>query len=211
MELKIIGAGHAGLIAAQLLNWHEPVVFEKQPKLPENHHSVLRMKTDLLSQVLGLPLRRVHVLRETVTKHYRTKVATSVAYSHKNTGTYQSDRSLTDGEDSHRYLYMGQLSQALARGVDIKYSREVNFENAFYVKEQPIVSTIPMPFLMHLLKYPKDPDWEVDWGEYAKNGYVGKARMPWMDVYATVYYPDPFIPWSRIHCNGEWILSLIHI
>ena len=67
-----------------------------------------------------------------------------------------------------------------------RYSREVNFENAFYVKDQPIVSTIPMPFLMHLLKYPKDEGWNEDWSEYSRSGYVGKARMPWMDVHATV-------------------------
>lgn len=44
--MLIIGAGMAGLLAANLLHRFNPTVLEKAPSLPNNHAALLRFRSD---------------------------------------------------------------------------------------------------------------------------------------------------------------------
>ena len=51
-EVTIIGAGMAGLLAANMLRHRDPVILEAQKSLPNNHHALLRFRSSVVGDVL---------------------------------------------------------------------------------------------------------------------------------------------------------------
>jgi hypothetical protein len=195
--LKIIGAGMAGLLAANLLRHRSPVVLERAASLPHNHHAVLRFRTSAVGDALGIPFRRVRVIKSVV--GWRNPAADAVAYAHKNLGEYRSDRSVTS-EVVERWIAPPDLVERMARNVSVVYDADYNFGEG----EPKVISTIPMPSLMMKMDYGK----RVGFGYM--NGRVFKARVDRCDAYASVYVPDPAIPFSRASLTGDELTVEVH-
>jgi hypothetical protein len=77
----IVGAGMAGLLAARMLSRFNPVIIERQETLPNNHHAVLRFRSTVVGDTLGIPFKKVNMIKDTT--HWRNPVADSMAYSYK--------------------------------------------------------------------------------------------------------------------------------
>lgn len=197
--MLIIGAGLAGLLAANLLRYKNPVVIEKQDTLPNNHSAVLRFRSSIISDVTGIPFRKVQVVKMTLP--WLNPVADALAYAEKNTAELRSDRSMPiQFTNVERYIAPPDLINQLAVSVDIQYGMDGPSDPN--VRDYPIISTIPMPALMTILGYPKRP---TDFPSVS--GCNIRAKVSHCDAYASLYVPSPIYPFSRISIMGNEIIA----
>lgn len=189
----IVGAGIAGLLAANMMHRRRPVVVEAQPRLPNNHSAVLRFRTSAVGDVLGISFRKVSVVKASLP--WENPVADQLAYSRKVSGTSRSDRSLpTDVERVERWIAPPDLVERMARDVDVRLNRSWDFST-----REKVVSTIPMPHLVNALGYDRiEPEEFVH-----RHGFNVLARVADCDAYATLYVPNPAIPFSRVSITGD--------
>jgi hypothetical protein len=193
--LSIVGAGMAGLLAANMLHRMEPVVFERQAKLPNNHTAVLRFRSTKVADVLGIPFRKVTMIKSAVS--WNNPIADALAYSFKATGQYRSDRSIVSGTVvDTRYVAPADLIMRMARQIPsdaILLNREFDYDGDW---QQPIISTIPMPRLMEILGY-RGPQFRHHSGRNIH------AQIADCDAYVSLLVPDPANPITRISITGS--------
>lgn len=197
MGLKIIGAGMAGLLAANMLRHHDPVVIERGPRLPNNHNSVLRFRSSIVGDVLGIDFKKVKMIKSPV--EWRNPVADALAYSRKNGGPMRTDRSITDGlVVAERYIAPPDLISRMAREIDIEFDTEYDFRE----KDDKVISTIPMPWLADQMEYPHLKLSDFRW----INGGVIKATVLDCEAYCSLMIPDPETPISRVSITGDELI-----
>lgn len=190
----------AGLLAANLMRHRDPVVVEAQDAIPHNHSAVLRFRTSTVGDALGIPFRRVNVIKTSLP--WRNSVADALAYSYKNTGTYSSDRSivLPEQHTTERWIAPPDLIPRMARRIRIELG--VKFDFAF--TQSKVISTIPMPDLMTALNYPAErPIFKYF------SGTNLRATVNNCDAFVSMLVPDPELPFSRISVTGnEFIVEI---
>lgn len=199
MKINIIGAGMAGLLAGRILksHGHEPVIYEKQKELPNNHLALLRFRSSLVSDIINIPFKRVSMIK--ATKPYHNLVAEQLAYAHKCFGMYRSDRSIVSGiVKEERFIAPPDLIKRLAEGLEIHYN--YNFDGISHHNKNPIISTIPMHHLITELGYLKPIEFKHH------KGYVARAIIPNCDAYATLYCPDPNELFYRISITCDELI-----
>ena len=193
MTLKIVGAGMAGLLAARMLAHRDPVVYEAQASLPNNHSAVLRFRTPLVGEILGIPFRKVEVIK--ATHRYNNPVADALAYSMKTNNHYRTDRSLPKGvETVVRYIAPPDLIERMAKGVKIEYGHYFDFKS----EPTKVISTIPMPDLVNILGPLK-----FDAVFNFMPGHVVRAKVGACYAHASLYFPDPRIEFYRASITGD--------
>lgn len=198
--MLIIGAGMAGLLAANMLGGD---IHERQSSLPNNHHSVLRFRSSLVGDVLGIPFKKVKLIKDVV--RWRNSVADALAYSLKTNETLRSDRSIyaSAGVVEDRYIAPPDLIDQMALNQSIIYNSEMtNLHEDWGKCKQPIISTIPMPALMDLLDYPKR---DISMFNHI-TGVTITATIANCEAYVTLLVPDPFFPFSRISITGNQLM-----
>lgn len=196
--MKIIGAGLAGLLAANMLRHRDPMVIEKQATLPNNHSAVLRFRSSIISDVTGIEFKKVQVIKASLP--WLNSVADSLAYSEKNAHMTRSDRSIPiESSSVERWIAPPDLIQQLAINAKVQYDTAI--DDIF--KEGVMISTIPMPVLMKLLGYPKALEFP------SISGCNLRAKVSHCDAYASLYVPNPFYPFSRVSLMGNEIVAEI--
>lgn len=194
---SIIGAGMAGLLAANMLQHHRPVVYEKQKELPNNHSAVLRFRSSIVGDVLGIEFKKVTMIKDVIP--WLNPVADAMAYSDKNGGRLRSDRSVIAGRvEAERYIAPSNLIERMAERVEVMYAWD--FAECIGDQVEAIISTIPMPILMRILKYPISPE---ELGFTYREGININARVIDCDAYVSLYFPSPRIPFSRVSITGD--------
>jgi hypothetical protein len=182
-RLIIIGAGMAGLLAGNMLRRRSLQVVERQAKLPNNHHAVLRFRTTRVSEQVHVPFRPVTVFKSIDEKD---PIKAAMLYARKVTGRYEV-RSLINLQPSERYIAPPNLVEMMAEGLDIAYGVDGLAYCAPAQREKmemsPIISTLPMPMLMDALEWRGD---RPDFKHVA--GFVIKIKIKNCDVFATKYY-----------------------
>lgn len=198
MTIRIAGAGMAGLLAANLLSRRNPIVLEVQPNLPNGHSAVLRFRSSIVGDVLGIPFKQVSMVKAVA--GWKNPVADALAYSFKNTGVLRSDRSITAGTVvGERYIAPLDLVHQMARLLRSKpqFSTPCDFS-----LKGDCVSTIPMKSLMQALNYPHRDAAKFAW-QPAVNIRVPLANT---DAYVSLLVPDPQYPFSRISITGDELI-----
>jgi hypothetical protein len=194
----IVGAGMAGLLAARMLRHRDPVIWERQAYLPNNHNAVLRFRTSQIGDILGIPFKKVNMIKDVIP--HQNPIADSLTYSYKNTGAYRSDRSVVRGLVSEeRYIAPPDLISRMAEGVKIEFGREYDPLDP-HARAVPVISTMPMPALMEVANYDMAPDFQY------KPGATITALVKNCDAYVSLLYPEPDVIWSRISITGDLLI-----
>lgn len=197
--VKIVGAGMAGLLAANMMRRRSPVIYEAQAGLPHNHSAVLRFRSPIVGEVLGVPFKKVRVLKCSLA--WRNPVADAMAYSRKVIGSYRTDRSILPGaEVVERWIAPPDLIERMAEGIKIVYESPVSFPRVRDKTWEKVISTIPMPNLMLMLDYNPRPVFE-----YVRGTNI-LATLPRTEAYLSVHIPDPELPFSRISITGDKLI-----
>lgn len=194
--IKIIGAGMAGLLAANMLRRRGPVVYETQRSLPHNHSAVLRFRTNLVGEVLGIPFRKVRVIKHAL--EWSNPVADALAYSQKVLGQFRTDRSILLGtEVVERWIAPPDLVERMAEGINIKFETEVDV----MAEREKVISTIPMPNLAIMLGY----KFKAPFGRLVGTTYRAKVRD--CDAYVSLYLPSPDHIAYRVSITGDELIA----
>jgi hypothetical protein len=200
--MKIIGAGMAGLLAGAMLRNKCSEIIEAQASLPNNHAAVLRFRSSVVGDTLGIPFKKVQMMK--AVQPYRNPIADAMLYSKKIGSIYQF-RSIinANGEVSTRYIapetLIDQMMGCVTAG--IKFNCQV--DNGFFIRnsEEPIISTVPMPVLMDLLQY-DGPRPKFDY----LGGTVISAAILNSEAYCSLYIPDPHEFPYRLSITGNRLL-----
>lgn len=206
MTVKIVGAGMAGLLAANMLRHNDPVIIEKQPRLPNNHSAVLRFRTHKVADAIGIRFKRVSMIK--ATQQWRNPVADALAYSFKNGRVRLSDRSVIAGlVQDERFIAPADLIAKMAKGLTIQYMTDFGKTSDGW-NGDPVISTLPMPTLMDILQYPER-------GNIAFRSVAGiniRCSIAATNAYISLLVPDPDIAWSRVSITGsEMIIEVPYV
>lgn len=224
MTITIVGAGMAGLLAANMLQRHRPRIIESQPSLPNNHSAVLRFGSDKVAEVTGIPFKRVKMIKGTLP--WKNPVADALSYAAKCSGFARSDRSIPVGiERGERWIAPQDLIARMAGDMDIQFNTSLDFTSealsihppkprvgTLYRGEDkvtdkaipnagPYISTIPMPALMDILQYPDKPDFKF------VEGANLRFTIANCDAYVSLYVPDPAFRFNRVSVTGDEIIA----
>ena len=196
----IVGAGLSGLIAASMLRDNIDRIWEAQKELPNNHSALLRFRSSVVGDATGIPFKKVQVMKAVVSTGNPVKDA--ISYSLKCTGKAEL-RSITSatGAIEERYVAPDDFIQRLANQVTDKISLNCGLDKGTRATENQIISTIPMPALMDHLGWKDKPDFSYI------GGTVVTCDLPSeIDIYATIYYPDPTFAPYRASITGRRLM-----
>lgn len=195
--MRIIGAGMAGLLAGR--HFPHSKIFERQSSLPNNHSALLRFRTDAVSKATGIPFKKV-LARKAVASpdgelRSQATLRDSNMYSLKVTGKI-SDRSIIDLAPGERWIAPGDFIERLADGLDIEYNCSAEADQ--FDGDGPVISTMPMPALMKMLRPGHD---QMDF-QYLPI-WVVNCVLPDIDLYQTIYIPDENDLPYRVTITGD--------
>lgn len=186
--IQIYGAGMAGLLSAQMLRRHDPVVCEAAPSLPDNHGALLRFRSDAVARAVHQHFRQVSVTKGVVGVdglQATASIADTNRYSFKVTGKVMP-RSIMNLDPVTRYIAPDDFIGELSRYCNITYEYPATLQRIRKAKEDgtAVISTIPMPALMDMLEWKDKPEFTAlpIWAINAR------IKAPATDVYQTLYY-----------------------
>ena len=186
----------AGLLAGCMLRSDCFAIIEAQLSLPNNHSALLRFRSSIVGDTLGIPFKKVSVMKSVAP--WRNPLADALAYAKKGTGQYTLRSSLSArSEMEDRYIAPSNLIEMMAHRVQapIELGQPVTFQGS----PGPVISTIPMPHLMHLLNYDGERPMEFP----SVKGANMNVELEGVDAYGTLYVPNPEIPFNRISITGS--------
>ena len=195
--IEIVGAGMAGLLAANVLHRYNPIVTEMQSNVPNNHSAVLRFRTPVVGDTLNIPFKKVSMIKSALP--WKNPVADALGYSLKNTGKYRSDRSVIEGlvaED--RWIAPSDLIQQMAERAHIQFGKQFTLTSS----ERNVISTMPMPTLMAITNYPN----RLGISFVSHEGLNIRAQVRNCDAYVSMLVPNPELPMSRISITGNELI-----
>lgn len=165
---------------AGLLN-PDATIYEAQDELPVNHNAVLRFRNDSVSQVTGIPFKKVTVHKGIYHNYEFVQPNISLAnlYSYKVLGHF-TDRSIWNLDTVHRYVGPPDFQLQLAEKVRPQIHLGMPIE---YIPDDTIISTIPLNAILDFAGINSDIDFSFQ-RIYTKRFTVAKA-----DIYQTIYYP----------------------
>lgn len=198
----IVGAGMSGLIASHYFRHRAPSILEQQETLPNNHGALLRFRSAVVSNTTGIPFRKMRVRKSIVFDgQFADKCNPFLAnmYSLKVTNEV-AGRSIWNMEDADRYIAPRDFIGRAANHATIVYSR--NFNITMKPSPMPIISTMPMPAMMRLVKWQHVPEFK-----YREIISIQAAFMePEVDVAQTIYYPSHDVPYYRASISGSTLI-----
>ena len=197
----IFGAGLAGLIAARMLADQHPVVMERQASLPNNHHALLRFRSQEVALATNTVFQKVGVIK---TVHgLGDPVRDAIAYSIKVTGKLKA-RSILDCDPVERYIAPPDLISRLAATADIHYGIDFQqWSSALVRPHGPLISTLPMPYMMAQFNWPDRPSFSKQRG-WTLKAEIDPALEP--SLSCTVYDATASQPYYRASITNGTIM-----
>lgn len=200
----IYGAGMAGLLAGNMLRRFDPVIYEAQSELPNNHAALLRFRSDAASKVTNIPFKKVKVQKaiQLFAKQYNEPmISLSNMYSDKVTDKVIG-RSIANLDDAERFIAPDHFIDQMSKGLNIEFNSKLTkatLDDQLTSLKIDMISTIPMPMLMDMVDWPDKPEfkWKPIWSVW------GKIKKPETDVYQTIYFPDKNKRYYRASITGD--------
>lgn len=202
MKITIIGAGMAGLVAANMLRRHEVTILERNERLPHNHTALLRFRNLSVSDVTGVPFTRA-IVRKGLWDG--KKVINEPTLAHINrysaivTDGELHDRSVLNLAPAERWVAPREFVELMARDVNVMYNYDVDLD---LIKQQqcPVISTVPMPIMMKMVEWTTIPEFRY------RPVWTIKAWLakPISTICQTLYNTEPE-EWYRATIHGQEI------
>lgn len=192
----IIGAGLAGLIAAQIFPNH--TILEARSEPSPQHRALLRFRSDIISKLTGIPFRRVMV-RKGIWFHgwHEPTITLANAYSRKVLGRLV-DRSVWDVEPVTRWIAPETFYEQLIDSLDNRIHWNTKYE--YDADEHTAISTAPLPTVLSTLNISA----KVKFNRAQIT--VERFRVPRCNVYQTIYFPDPEYSMYRASITGDLLI-----
>ena len=205
--INIVGAGMAGLLAAEIFRGESVTVTDAQASLPDNHGALLRFRSDAVARETKQDFQRVVVTKGVKVRREVRNVATITAinqYAHKVSGTI-AERSIMNLDPVARYIAPDDFLARLAGNKKIYFNEPwtANDFKSLSRASPPVISTVPMPMMMKLVGWDVPED-AFQWRAiYSVTGTL--TRIP-VNVFQTIYYPDPALPFYRASITGNRLI-----
>ncbi len=144
----IIGAGMSGLLAGALNPGS--IIFEAGEDKGSNHQALFRCRKPDIGKMLGIPFKEVIVHKAIWLngKEVNSSPRITHMYSKKVTGLI-TPRSIFDTDLVVRYIPPEDFIYQLKERCNIEYNRKIKY---LWKDKRPIISTIPMPNMIAMLK-----------------------------------------------------------
>mgnify|MGYP003512894376 CR=1 FL=1 len=213
--MYIIGAGLAGLIAG-IMNGGAKIL-EAGRELPHNHHGVLRFRSSNISNITGIPFKKVKVRKALWylgIEYMTAPPRLANMYSQKVVGKIQ-ERSILNLEPVERWIAPTSLHEQLGEmlkeriefnnKVEVITQDEIWLECGFHKWDRtgmPIISTMPMTALARTIGQPIS----LETMENLKPIYVWEYTIPGANVHQTIYYPDLDTGIYRASLSGDRLI-----
>lgn len=200
---KIIGAGMAGLLAGCMLGSEAAEILDASESVPNNHNALLRFRSSIVGDNLGIPFREVSVMKSLVSEH-KNPVAHSLAYSVKTNGT-ATLRSVTtaEGKIEKRFIsppdLIDRMVKKLHPSTELKLGVKIQ---SLIPSDVPVISTMPMPSLAKALGYEAFSDDEFK----SVAGGTIRIKLEKVDVCATLYFPDKLVSFYRASITDDTLI-----
>lgn len=210
-NIKIIGAGMAGLIAGHMLRRFSPEILEASASMPDNHSALLRFRSNAVSNATSIPFHQVQVRKGIKDRHGNAVRSTPSisdinAYALKVSGVV-SDRSISDLTTSARWVAPPDFIKTLAESCPAK----IKLNSPIYPidlsnkpKDEIWISTIPMPVLMGMV----GQVFNSTFAYKAISTIVAIIDAPLTSVYQTIYLPytDAWGDFYRVSIHGNQLI-----
>lgn len=196
----ILGAGMAGLIAANILRRHHPIIHETKSSLPNNHSALLRFRTLAVSDATGIPFKKVLVRKGIWTgQDVVDKCTLRLANTYSGNVVKGSivARSIWNMEDEHRYIAPPNFVELMSEGAVIHY----NFPHTEYLGDSHIITTAPLNASAVYFATKTQPRFE---GKYLPIHTLKFFIREDVDVYQTIYNASSIATWwYRMSIHGN--------
>lgn len=183
----IIGAGLSGCLAGALNR--KARLYEAGLGVSGQHRAVLRFREDTIGHALGIPFKKVRVRKGIVVNgvdHHVVTPALANRYAQKVTGRI-TERSINNLDPVDRFIAPGNLHEILGEMCHgrIEFGTTVDATSfpGWKAAGEPIVSTIPLPSLLHALGV--STPHQFDYAGIT----VSRWQVPGCDVHQTLYFP----------------------
>ena len=196
--MYILGTGLAGLIIGAI----EPKAVLLETAAPKSHNALLRFRSPVIGDVLGIPFKKVRVYKSISNESNSPSVYDIISYSRKVSGSI-GYRSICNLESEYRWIAPDNFTDQL---LEICRSRifpaNLNQEllQRYYLSGEPIISTVPMSVMADVFNI------EQNFQFQSKPIYVNTFIIPNCDVYTTIYCPDIRNPVYRISITGNKLI-----
>jgi hypothetical protein len=205
-KMIILGAGLAGLLAANYFQYQSPVVLEKQKSIPNNHHALLRFREPAIAEFTRIPFEKVRVdkaINYQGELYSECNIKMANMYSKKVNGVYNS-RSIWNLETVDRYISPSNLIRMLSSKANIQLDASATKETILTALDscQPVISTLPMNVMAEILGIKISQDFK-----YKEIITVNASLKEPCNVYQTVYYPNPTLGMYRMSITGQKVIA----
>ena len=200
MQLKIVGAGLAGLLAAHA--WPQARLFESSGEPKQEHKALLRFRSDAVARLTGVDFRPVTVRKGIWLggKFVQPSIGTANLYAAKVTGALTGDRSIWNLAAAERFIAPETFYEELLENVGGRITWSHPFD--FCSEEPPIVSTAPLGLVAEQMGILLPP--ELVFQRAAID--VSRYRVRGADVFQTIYFPDPETLVYRASITGSMLI-----
>ncbi len=215
--IRIIGAGMAGLLAANMLRRYSPIVYERQAGLPDNHHALLRFPSPAVSLATGIPFQRV-LAHKGIWDGEKVVNAPTIplvnSYSRNALRGAIENRSIWRMQPvEERWLAPKDFIHQLSIGCEIEYEITDALDGCQGSRLLAFISTIPLPILLKMRAFAALRDGMNGVSMDSLPIYVQTADLDISpDVCQTIYNAGPDFSWYRATVqNSQAIIESTNI
>lgn len=205
-NIVIIGAGMAGLIAAHRFPQAQVIEASSYDQLVANSHkALLRFRSDAISELTGIPFRKVKVHKAIVTARYgmvdKCNIHYANTYSKKVTGLV-ADRSIWNLSDTERWIAPEDFHRQMIDKLVLEDRIKFNVKLGEIDPDTSYINTAPLAVVMRLcgMEPPK----------LLQNATPINVRRvnlgPDVDVFQTIYYPEKSLSTYRASITGNVLI-----
>lgn len=195
----IVGAGLSGLIAAHA--FPRSIIIEAEHSPSAAHSALLRFRSDIVSNLVGIPFRQVEVHKGIwYRKRFRQPTIRIANLYSKKVIDKLADRSIWSIKPVQRFIAPEEFYLQMIEACSNRISWSHTVSDLAVFRNEQVISTAPMPIMLNVagittpLEFKRAPI------------RVTRFRLKHSDVFQTIYFPDPEYNIYRASITGNLLI-----